>query len=338
MKKIDQYENYTTDDFLQDHHFRQWVRNEPRADHAFWEAFLKTYPHKRETLEEAAALYRAIHQQFDAEISDKEIRASFERTKAKALAAAPPRQKTMEWWKIAAGLLLLLGFFVFLFPKNDPQPLTYRTDYGEKKEILLPDSTVVVLNAKASITLRGDWQTGQTRALDLEGEAYFKVKKDLQTHAKFVVHTAGLDVQVYGTQFNVYTRGDLTEVALDEGSIMLAYDGNQNQQDSLLLTPGDMISYQKEEKAIVLQKNQTNEHSSWKDGTLFFTKKPLAFILQKMSEIYGLEFQIDQQVVNTDRVTGGIPIEDLPLALETISTLYDLEVEKREELYFIKSR
>lgn len=338
MNNVEHYEHFSAIDLVEDSYFRQWVREGEKTDQAFWTAFLEVFPHKRKDLEEAVSMYRAILNRFDLEISDDAIKSSFERTRKRALAKPAPGRKRISWWQIAAGFLLLAGASLLLLNKKNPPALIYSTGYGEKREILLPDSSTVVLNAKASVTLLGDWQPGSTRALILEGEAYFKVKKDLQGHGRFVVHADGLDVKVYGTQFNVYSRGDLTEVALDEGRILLEYEDTLSQLDSLFLHPGEVVSYQIEKKEILFQQDHSGNHSSWRNGTLFFTKKPLAYILNKMSEIYGLQFQIADKDVSEKLLTGGIPIENLELALESVSTLYDLEVEQKDNYYLIKSR
>src|SRR6185437_3682694 len=81
-----------------------------------------------------------------------------------------------------------------------------RTGYGEIKSVLLPDSSVVTLNANSKLRIPEQWTEASGRQVWLEGEAYFAVQKKAATAEKFVVHTTEVDVEVLGTKFNVNAR------------------------------------------------------------------------------------------------------------------------------------
>ena len=64
----------------------------------------------------------------------------------------------------------------------------------------LSDGTMVWLNSDTRLRYPVAF-SGKERAVELQGEAYFEVTKD-RAHP-FIVRTAGADVRVYGTSFNV---------------------------------------------------------------------------------------------------------------------------------------
>src|ERR1700727_3570645 len=82
-----------------------------------------------------------------------------------------------------------------------PEFSEIRTGYGEIKNILLPDSSVVILNANSSMRIPQQWTESGGRQVWLEGEAYFQVQKKPSTAQKFVVHTRQGDVEVLGPGF-----------------------------------------------------------------------------------------------------------------------------------------
>src|SRR5579872_616700 len=90
-----------------------------------------------------------------------------------------------------------------------------RTGYGEIKSVLLPDSSVVTLNANSTMRIPEQWTEASGRQVWLEGEAYFQVQKKPATAEKFVVHTKEVDVEVLGTKFNVNARRERAVVSLE---------------------------------------------------------------------------------------------------------------------------
>ena len=57
---IQHYAHYLAEDFLQDVYFQKWVAESNDEIDAFWEEFLRTYPHQAETVEEARILAQNI--------------------------------------------------------------------------------------------------------------------------------------------------------------------------------------------------------------------------------------------------------------------------------------
>ncbi|MBS1567532.1 MAG: FecR domain-containing protein, partial [Bacteroidetes bacterium] len=100
-------------------------------------------------------------------------------------------------------------------------PLTYNklaTPRGRKFSMLLPDGTVVWLNAQSSVTFPSAF-TAKERRVEVTGEIYFEVAQDKRR--PFIVKAGAQTIQVLGTSFNVNTYKDEQAITttLLEGSI-----------------------------------------------------------------------------------------------------------------------
>ena len=145
-------------------------------------------------------------------------------------------QKFPLWTRWAAIILVLVGIGGYYFVQNQPERIQYETAYGEIKSFVLPDGSLVKLHANSQVSFVEEWEVGVDREVFLKGEAYFEVEKKPQTQAKFSVFTNDLKVEVLGTEFNVDTRKEKTEVVLNEGSIKLQLKDQAKQR--ILMKPG----------------------------------------------------------------------------------------------------
>ena len=113
--------------------------------------------------------------------------------------------------KIAAVVIICLGIY-FTIPTNKDTEI--KTLVSETKEVLLPDQSMVRLNALTSITYDAEnWN--DLRKVELEGEAYFKVEEG----SKFDVYTDQGVISVVGTRFNVKNRDNFLQVECYEGVV-----------------------------------------------------------------------------------------------------------------------
>ena len=106
--------------------------------------------------------------------------------------------------------LLLIGALIFWRLKA-PGRYTVNTDYGKISRLVVPDSSVVVLNANSTIKYEKKWDKNAPRELWLNGEAFFDVKHldndhKIENYERFIVHTNNTTVEVLGTSFDIRER------------------------------------------------------------------------------------------------------------------------------------
>lgn len=160
---------------------------------------------------------------------------------------------------------------------------------GKRFNITLSDGTIVHLNAGSSITFPVQFLKNRIRKVFLSGEAYFEVAHDKKN--AFVVNASKLDVEVYGTKFNVanYQEDDATDVVLVEGSVGLYESGTpKNDKNETLLSPGYKGSFTKVDGKISNEKVNTSLYTSWMSGNLVFRNESFDNIIQKLERHYNV--------------------------------------------------
>lgn len=320
------YENYAVEDFATDPDFIEWVKRADSRSNQFWIPWLNAHPHKRSDVEEARALVLSMNflPHPDAQEATQNIweRINATNRQAEAAPAAPqPARVVSLWWRAAAavaGILLIAG--AWWYTSYDGREVSYRTGFGETHKIVLPDSSVVTLNANSMLTL-GNWE--DDREVWLQGEAFFSVRKKRRATGdaapvKFIVHTNTLDVNVLGTEFTVSERSG-TRVVLNTGKIALTLPDK-----TIMMKPGDMVEISGKEKEPVQQTVDPRVYSAWKDNEWILDGLSLEKIAQRIEETYGLKVVIRNNPDPDIEVTGVVPTDNLDTLLKALSAAFNL--------------
>lgn len=125
-----------------------------------------------------------------------------------------------------------------------PEYNTLRTALGGQQKLLLPDGSIVFLNAESAVTYPVSF-AGNERRIQLKGEAFFNIKSISREGGKgklpFIVEIISAtgenkgEVEVLGTQFviNAYDNEAIAKTTLVEGSVRM-----QSKNQSIKLIPG----------------------------------------------------------------------------------------------------
>lgn len=155
------------------------------------------------------------------------------------------------------------------------------TPLGGKYQINLPDGSKVWLNSASSLRFPALF-SGDTREVELNGEAFFDVAKN--KNKPFKVITKDQIVEVVGTQFNINSYGDeeAIKTTLIEGSVKIIY-----KDKVVLLTPGQQ--FQPNELKPKVVEADTEEVIAWKNGYFLFKNEDIRSIMRKLSRWYNVE-------------------------------------------------
>lgn len=229
--------------------------------------------------------------------------------------------------KYAAAVVLLLVSIYAVSLWLQPNETHFKTNYAENRKINLPDGSKVILNANSSLTFSDNWDDNADRKVWLDGEGYFSVVKGTKKGQKFEVITKDISVVVLGTMFNVNSRKDKVEIFLEEGKISLV--AKESKSNTKELKPGDFVRYVPNSKEInISQKTDKIQNvSSWKDGAILFNEASLSDVLKKLNEIYGVEFEIGNKDILNKKISAGIPVEQLDVAIIMLSDVLGVEIE-----------
>lgn len=168
-------------------------------------------------------------------------------------------------------------------------PLVLSTPKGGTYQITLSDGTKVWLNAASSLKYPSQF-SGTERIVELTGEGYFKVEKQL--NKPFKVISKGQEIQVFGTEFNVnaYPDSKVSRTTLISGSVRV-----QSPQRSLMLTPGDqsIVNNTGELKKLRVDVAMA---AAWKRGIFYFKETPFEEVSQQITRWYDIEVVYKSQI------------------------------------------
>lgn len=229
-------------------------------------------------------------------------------------------KQTVAWIGVAASIMLLVGFYLFF----NNSPTLYETQNGQQLAVFLPDGSEVTLNADSKLSfVESDWQ--KERKVNLQGEAFFKVKKG----SNFSVITTQATVEVLGTSFNVFARNKSLDVACFTGKVRV---GNKN--NKTILTPGKACKLTDNQAFTNYQFNEENK-AKWSDGKFYFNAEPLNLVFEELERQYDVKLEIPEL---SDRTyTGFFTNQDIEEALELICTPMDLTYEITPQKIFISN-
>src|SRR5690606_6153161 len=247
-------------------------------------------------------------------------------------AKAPKKDPSMalRYWRVAA--MLTVGIFIgcisYQWTKYQPQEISHSTDYGQTMEIILPDSSTVILNGNTSLRYESSWDKSSPRKIFLNGEAFFSVKHT-SSQQKFVVHTADhFNVEVLGTEFLVSNRKTKTQVVLNSGKIHLNYIEKDNNK-TIKMNPGDLVSFPSSNPAQhVLNRVNPDVYSSWTNKLLVLDNTSLKEICLILRENYGLTVETTEEHLLRQKVSGSIPITTLEVLLTDIALAYGVKIDQ----------
>ena len=218
---------------------------------------------------------------------------------------------------IAASIALIAGLalaYTFISREGtpvQPQQITLFVPGGVSSRMVLPDSTVVWLNSSSSISYPSCF-AGNTRTIELTGEAFFEVTKD-ETRP-FIINSGNLQVKVLGTSFNFkhYREDTHAVLAVETGTVTLSAGtsgtattlnaGNYVTVDNQTLhtrvydTP--LISASRTSHPPSNAPKMTegaipaSQFSSWRDYRMVFRDEPFNNVLNELSRRYNAEFEI----------------------------------------------
>lgn len=251
------------------------------------------------------------------------------------LAPAAPRvlpRSAPAWrrWAAAAGLATTLGGggWAYYVAHRAPAPLAISTDFGQTRTLTLPDGSQVKLNGHSTLRYAATWRPDQPREVWLDGEGFFAVQHTA-TNQRFLVHTtAGLQVEVLGTKFVVARRRDQTRVVLLSGKVRVEFD--EHQRPDVILRPGELVEATDDQPALLTHKKvHTAPYAAWKDDQLVLDETSIAELATRLHDTYGLDVAVTTPELNRRRVTGTVPVSDLPALLQALEETFHLQATRQ---------
>ena len=188
---------------------------------------------------------------------------------------------------------------------------TLTTPRSGQFRVMLPDSTIVWLNAASSLKYPVSFAGQASRLVELSGEAYFEVSKNIRQ--PFKIHVNDLSIDVLGTSFNVMAYADepVLRTTLLEGAVKVSRGTT-----AIILRPGQQVGA----TGADLQLNQhvdLEEAIAWKNGLFEFNGADIAAVMRQLARWY------DVQVVYEGK-RSAYSISGMVNRSNNISTVLDI--------------
>lgn len=216
------------------------------------------------------------------------------------------------------------GVIRFKKNKSEKKEIGYHTIYvpkGGEYELLLSDGSKVYLNSETRLVFPSGFE-GDTRRVELTGEAYFEVKKDSKP---FIVETTGLKIEVLGTSFNVnaYPDNPSLNATLVEGNIRLSLPDHP---ETYLLRPEENLNMNKMSGELFVRVVDTDIYTAWVKGKFVFRNQSLEDIFSQLKRWYDFVIVYENQDIKAMRFTGSAEkAKPLDYLLNQIQSVTDVK-------------
>jgi ferric-dicitrate binding protein FerR (iron transport regulator) len=194
--------------------------------------------------------------------------------------------------RIAAILIIAAGFwlvYTMLHQRSElPSFVEIATLQGEKKEVVLPDSSHIWLNSQSKLRYEAKF-VAKERKVYLEGEAYFEVFKN--PSRPFVIEAGNSITRVLGTAFNLRARKFESTVVVTVTEGKVAFTGKEA-TERISLTPGDR-GILKRSNQLQKVENEDPNFLAWKTGKLVFRNTPLKQVTSTLTDFYGRTIKVE---------------------------------------------
>jgi len=164
---------------------------------------------------------------------------------------------------------------------------TIETPRGGQYQVILPDGTQVWLNAASSLKYPTTF-SGNSRQVQLSGEAYFEVAHDAAR--PFKVLSKGQQIEVLGTHFNVnaYDDDPAIQTTLLEGSVKIS-----NNTGQVMLKPGQQATLKDDYLQFSVKNVDANDAIAWKNGYFMFKNENIKSVMKKIARWYDVDIDYE---------------------------------------------
>lgn len=205
-----------------------------------------------------------------------------------------------------------------------------RTPRGGEYQVVLPDNSIVWLNADSKLRFPLTF-SGKERRVFASGELYFQVAKD--SLSPFRIEVEGLyEVEVLGTEFNVRAYSDLpSATTLVDGRVLIRDKGTK-----VVLKPGQQAVKGKHGE-VVVREVDVAPYIAWKQGYFLFEDERLEDILNELARWYDVNIFFENSSVREERFSVDMPRhESFEEVLRLIEQTRSIQIEIEGNNVFVK--
>ena len=206
--------------------------------------------------------------------------------------------------------------------------------YGKSRQVILPDSSRVWVNAGSLLVYPKDFTDAETRTVYLTGEASFAVQEDKEK--PFIVKTTYLAVQALGTLFTVvsYPGDSCTSAILEKGSIKV--DVRSDEHQSEILKPNEQLIYSHTAHTVTVQPVDASLYRLKRSGYLIYENVPFSLLMSSLERRFNVTIHYNSQKYAGESYNVKFaPHETLEDVLNVLHQLVGIHYKIKENVVFI---
>lgn len=304
----DRYKSLSAPELAGEDSFIHWIMK--GENHLQWTQWQQTFPERASVLEEAKQIVQAMAGIPIASLDEQSKTELWNRVRSNISSGQPktitPKQYRIIRWGLAGAAV----FALLIWLSSALAVSTVVVHSGEKKEVNLPEMSIVTVNAGSKLSYNNRAFRIE-REIRLEGEAFFNVIPGSQ----FTVITPQGTVTVLGTSFNVISRPGRFEVSCYTGKVKV----QQGLKDKVEITPGEKCYAEKLKEKLKLKSfDASSATPEWTHGKFTFEDQPLSVVFGELERQYDVKVKLSPGIGDM-RYNGLFESGDLEKSLLLIT-------------------
>lgn len=229
---------------------------------------------------------------------------------------------------LAAAALVLFFFYQILLV---PHQQTIVTHKSEKRQVELPDHSLVYLNAETEITFPKEF-SDTLRTVLLKGEAFFRVQP---APVPFEVRTQNATIRVLGTEFDVWARNSTTRVIVRSGRVRVA-SRLRDDSSPVVLSANQMSVVSSDQSPQPPEAVNANYLLGWLHNRFVFSKTPLKEVVSELERRYDIRIELADPELADRTISGSVEESNIDSTLKYICLTLNLSYQYDGEKYIIR--
>lgn len=333
------FADFEIEDFAFEETFQHWVLKTDAVHEAFWDHYLANHPAQTDKILAARALVLDLHAGDEKDRDEQLARDIWEHVEHRTRPVRMGIWRRLSAWHVAASLLLIAGVLgTWLWKSETARQLTtislnevdgtsFREEVNKAsavRRIQLEDGSIVSLG-KDSKLMYPEKFAAKERVVQLSGEAFFEVKRDVGR--PFLIYANETVTKVLGTSFRIeaYVSAPKVIVSVVTGKVSVfgKKDYEENPRNphltGVVLTANQQAEFSREEQHFsktLVDKPVVVETAG--QNVFEFDNAPLQDVFRALEEAYGVEILFDPELVKGRSLKVSLEDESLYEKLDVI--------------------
>lgn len=237
----------------------------------------------------------------------------------------------LPWLKYAAAVAMVALGLIYWGQNILDQSLTVVETTDVLKTVELPDGSRITLSPNSSLSYSTHF-TSSNRIVDLDGKAFFDVKRD-ETRP-FIVQTSQSKVEVLGTSFLVNTKdiNASTVVIVKSGHVVV---NKNNEEGKLDLLAGDVGRLIHGENTFTKTAIENENYLAWKTKILSFENEKMETVIATINDVYGVDVKWSNASLLNCEISAKFNKQPVEAVLEIISITFNFTLTKTGDMQYL---